>query len=609
MNTQTRIQDIVTEEVWTEAGRQLLTKMITEFMYEDMIHPTVVSEEEGAALYQLSLTKDTGKKAQYQFKAKKRLMDSYHVFPESITFLKDGEWIHAKDPIQFILDIQHDVGMNPVTTGHLIKEYHNTLLADAHILQKKKATSADELVDLDYAELEGEMEGHPWITYNKGRIGFNYTDYLSYAPEQKKEVQLSWIAAHRDHATFHSVSTVDYESMIRSELGEENYQHFVQMIEYEGVDASKYYLIPVHEWQWNEMIVYYFASEIAYKHIIYVGKSDDLYLPQQSIRTFVNRSAKHKHHVKLPMSILNTLVYRGLPGERTVVAPTITEYIHDIRDKDEFLNKECRIILPGEIASMNYEHPYFSKLTGAPYQYHEMLGTIWRESIYSFLDENEHAVTLASLLYIDDKKKPFVAALIERSGLTTKEWMKTLFDVVVQPLLHFLYKYGTVFSPHGQNTVVVLKNHIPHRLAMKDFVDDVNVSDEPLPELEHLPNELKPVLRSEGREGLCQFVFTGLFVCHFRYLADILDTYEYMDEEQFWLSLRNTIIDYQNRFPELKERFTLFDMLRPQFTKLCLNRNRMIDYGYEDDDDRPHASEYGKVQNPLHLAASKLAAF
>jgi siderophore synthetase component len=84
-----------------------------------------------------------------------------------------------------------------------------------------------------------------------------------------------------------------------------------------------------------------------------------------------------------------------------------------------------------------------------------------------------------------------------------------------------------------------------------------------------------------------------------------LDTYYQYDEERFWLLLRETIIGYQSRFPELKERFALFDLLKPSYTKLCLNRNRMIDYGYEDDDDRPHASEFGKVQNPLHLVFSK----
>ncbi|WP_227935543.1 IucA/IucC family protein [Alkalihalobacillus deserti] len=599
------VQDILTAEIWNEVGLNLLAKMISEFMYEEIIHPEVIEKVGGLTVYQLLLKEESGEEISYQFEAKKRLMDSYRIYPDSIRCKRNGKWEKTNNPIQFILDIQQAVGMNPLTTGHLIKEYNNTLLADAHILQKKKTKRVDELIDMDYGELEGEMEGHPWITYNKGRIGFDYQDYLTYSPEQKKQVNLLWVAVHKDYATFHAVSDLDYETLLRAELGNVQFELFVERLKSEGIEASAYFFLPIHEWQWNNMIIQYFPGDIAQKRIVPLGAGEDEYLPQQSIRTFVNTSAKGKHHVKLPMSILNTLVYRGLPGERTVVAPIITEYIHSIRDQDSFLRDECRIILPGEVASMNYDHPYYSKLDGAPYQYLEMLGSIWRESIYSFLEEGEHAITLASLLYVDNAGKPFVASLIERSGLTVDEWIEKLFNVTMPPLLHYLYKYGTVFSPHGQNTVVVLKDYVPHRLAMKDFVDDVNVSEEPLPELLSLPEELKPVLRSEEAEGLCQFIFTGLFVCHFRYLADILDTYYHYEEEWFWLLLRKAIIDYQNRFPQLEDRFYLFDLLKPAYTKLCLNRNRMIDYGYEDDEDRPHASEFGKVQNPLHFVSIK----
>ncbi|MEH7474790.1 IucA/IucC family C-terminal-domain containing protein, partial [Priestia megaterium] len=180
-----------------------------------------------------------------------------------------------------------------------------------------------------------------------------------------------------------------------------------------------------------------------------------------------------------------------------------------------------------------------------------------------------------------------------------------LTSAVLPPLLHYLYQYGTVFSPHGQNTVLVLKNNKPVRIIMKDFVDDVNISDQPFEELQQLSFELKEVLRSEEPEGLTQFILTGLFVCHFRYLATILEEHEGVEEAEFWKSVRAEILHYQASFPHLKKRFELFDLLRPTITKLTLNRNRMFDYGYEDDGDRPHASEYGKVRNALHEVSEK----
>lgn len=338
-------------------------------------------------------------------------------------------------------------------------------------------------------------------------------------------------------------------------------------------------------------------------HIIPLGEGPDTYLPQQSVRTFVNTSDKKKHHVKLPMSILNTLVYRGLPAERTLIAPKITEFIKGIAEKDRFLKETCQVILPGEIASMNVDQLSYQNLKGAPYQYLEMLGVIWRESIYTYLHEGEKAITLAALAHADHNGKPFVQSLIEKSGLTPKAWIEQLFRTVMPPLLHYLYQYGTVFSPHGQNTILVLKDYKPHRLAIKDFVDDVNISDQPFPELAGLEDDLKAVLRSEPPEGLTQFIFTGLFICHLRYLSKLLVNSSLLKERDFWLLLAEEIYTYQDQFPELQDRFKLFDFFKPQLTKLCLNRNRMVDYGYGDDDDRPHASEFGKVNNALALFA------
>ncbi|PTM58269.1 IucA/IucC family protein [Desmospora activa] len=587
------LSTVFNPDCWKTISRQLLTKMIAAFTYEEIIFPQPAEANKKRTEYTLPLGGIT-----YSFTAEKRMFDGIHVFAETIRREENGRTEAAVDPIRFLLDLQGVIEISPETAGHLIREYQHTLMADAHILAKKQQQKTD-LTQLDYAELEGEMEGHPWITYNKGRIGFSYRDYRAYAPEQQQPIQLDWIAVKRERAEFHTVDTVDGDRLLQQELGEKTMFRFRQQLLDEQVNPEDYWLMPIHEWQWDHFILPLFAEDLALKNIIPLGKGEDRYLPQQSIRTFVNTSHRNKHYVKLPMSILNTLVYRGLPSERTVLAPAITQYIKDIYHRDPFLHEECRVILPGEIASLNVDHPAYANLPGAPYQYLEMLGCIWRESIYSYLDEGEKPITLAALLHQDGSGTPLILQLVEKSGLELEEWLSRLFATLLPPLLHYLYQYGVVFSPHGQNTILVLKDFAPHRLAVKDFVDDVNVSDQPLPELADLSPDLKAVLRSEPPEGLCQFIFTGLFVCHFRYLSDLLETHTHYPETAFWSQVRATILHYQQRFPQLQERFTLFDLLRPQFTKLCLNRNRMLDYGYADDSDRPHASEYGKVTNPL----------
>ncbi len=587
----------LTEQAWKEKDQQLLAKMIQEFMYEEIIMPKLMSERDGIRFYEWRDQKG----AVYCFQAKPRLFNSFYVLPESVKVAAETSDIPLS--LAFLLSIQEEGKMTGSTAGHLVKEYLHTLVADTHLKERSKLSK--ELIELDYAELEGEMTGHPWITYNKGRIGFGYDDYIRYAPEQKKKVQLSWIAIHKKIGSFHSVEGLSYERVIEKELDEKTIQLFQKKLVTKGVQAGDYYFMPIHVWQWNNVIVSMFAAEIANKELIPLGEGEDHYLPQQSIRTFVNVTNKEKHHVKLPMSILNTLVYRGLPSERTVIAPEVTAFMKNIWEHDVFLKEECRLGLLGEVATMNVDHRTFSKLKGVPYQYLEMLGVVWRESVYNGLQDDEHAITLAALLHVDHEGTPFVSALIEKSGLTVEEWVKQLAKAILPPLLHYLYQYGTVFSPHGQNTVLVLKSYKPERLIMKDFVDDVNISDQPLPELEAVSPELKKVLRSEPPEGLTQFILTGLFICHFRYLSNILQENEQFSEHHFWSIVREEILSYQRRFSHLQERFNIFDLLRPTITKLTLNRNRMFDYGYGDGEDRPHASEYGKVANALHEVATQ----
>ncbi|MGG0336334.1 IucA/IucC family protein [Priestia aryabhattai] len=589
---------VFNKQSWEKANRQLLAKMLQEFMYEHIIEPKQLQKQGAIATYQW----EDHRGVTYTYQAKQRMFDSFSVLPESIELASKTLTPTFSEALQLLISLSEDKGMSSSTAGHLAKEYFHTLVADLHLQNRK---SADELADMDYAELEGEMTGHPWITYNKGRIGFGYDDYLRFAPEQKQKIQLSWIAVAKQIASFHSLDTLGFDDVMKQELSGETLAEFEKELTSQDLLAADYYYIPVHEWQWMNVIVPLFAEYIANDLIVPLGEGKDQYLPQQSIRTFVNATNRDKYHVKLPMSILNTLVYRGLPSERTVIAPQVTQHIKGIRDRDAFLKDTCKVGLLGEVATLNVTQPTFASIRNAPYQYLEMLGVVWRESIYQELEEGEHAITLAALLHVDGEGKAFVSSYIEKSGLTPKEWIDELTSAVLPPLLHYLYQYGTVFSPHGQNTVLVLKNNKPVRIIMKDFVDDVNISDQPFEEIQQLSFELKEVLRSEEPEGLTQFILTGLFVCHFRYLATILEEHEGVEEADFWKSVRVEILHYQASFPHLKKRFELFDLLRPTITKLTLNRNRMFDYGYEDDGDRPHASEYGTVRNALHEVSEK----
>nr|WP_247706801.1 IucA/IucC family protein [Streptomyces liliiviolaceus] len=504
------------------------------------------------------------------------------------------------DPLDFLTRARAVLHLDGATLGHVIRELSTTLAADARL--DHTALPAARLADLGYAELEGHQTGHPWIVLNKGRLGFSATDVAQWAPEGRRATVLPWIAVHTSLATYRGVQGLDSaDQLYARELDPAVRTSYDSALRARGLAPESYLYLPVHPWQWNDVVLPLFAPSVAAGAIVPLPPDGDLRLPQQSIRTFLNTSRPDRHTVKLPLSVLNTLVWRGLPTERTLAAPAVTAWMHGLRDTDPFLHDTCAVILLGEVASVTVGHPVYDALPDVPYQYRELLGAIWREPLSRHLAPGERARTLAALLHTDPEGRAFAAELVERSGLDPRSWLRRLFAALLPPLLHFLYRYGTVFSPHGENAIVVFDDHdVPVRLAVKDFVDDVNVSAERLPEHASMPDDVRAVLLTEPAAFLTQFIHSGLFVGVFRYLAPLCQEQLGVREDEFWSLVRAEILRHHRLFPELKERYETFDLLTPRIERLCLNRNRLHLDGYRDRSQRPHAAVHGTVPNPLH---------
>lgn len=578
---------------WNRSAGRLLAKLLGEFAYEEIVEP-VPGADEG----HYTLTLDAGETL--TFRAVRGSYGSWRVAPESLQCRNEP----FTDPLDFLLRSRLLLALDGQTLGHLVRELTTTLAADAKL--DHTALTAARLADLDYAELEGHQTGHPWIVLNKGRVGFSGTDAARWSPEARTPARLPWIAVSTSLAAYRGVAALDTpDHLYALELDAEVRERFDSVLRDRGLDPAAYLYLPVHPWQWDEVLVQLYAPAIAEGAIVPLPTDGDLRLPQQSIRTFLNTARPDRHTVKLPLSILNTLVWRGLPTERTLAAPAVTAWVHALRDADPFLREECGVILLGEVASVTVEHPLYDRLPEVPYQYKELLGAIWREPLQTRLAPGERARTLASLIHTDPQGRAFTAELVDRSGLTPSDWLQRLFAAMLPPLLHFLYRYGTVFSPHGENAIVVFDDQdVPVRLAVKDFVDDVNVSARPLPEHDSMPEDVKDILLTEEPLFLTQFIHSGLFVGVFRYLAPLCQEQLGVTEDGFWSLVRAEILRYQARFPELKERFETFDLLTPRIERLCLNRNRLHLDGYRDRSERPHAAVHGTVPNPIAAVRS-----
>lgn len=580
----------INQQQWRAAGQRLIEMAIAEFLYEEIIEVKALS----AGRYRL----DLGNR-QYEFQGNQYLLGHWNIQEASVRDVTHSQENDqpAWNLHEFIVAMSDSSNVKPFTKAYLIKEMNNTWLAEAHLFNETRLPSIAVLTEPHY-KVEGMLRGHPWLIMSKGRMGFGYDDYLSAAPELSPEVKVLWLAVHRDLAEYRSTEDWSACGLYQHEFDANELQQFINILQEKNLDPQNYFLIPVHAWQWHQWLVPTYANEIVDQKIIELNISQDSYVPMQSIRTLCNTSNLQRHYIKLPVSIFNTAVYRGLPSKRNLAAPAVTAWLKRIHQQDQDL-QNTGVIFLGEVATLTIHQPCFDRIDGAPYQFKELFGCLWRESVDRYVDPSHQVLSQAALLHRDISGQSILSVLIQASGLSPLDWLAQFAQVSMSPLLLCLYRYGLAFSPHGENTMLVHENGVPKAMVLKDFIDDINLVDEDFPELAQLPSEADLLLRHEATD-LSHFIFTGLFMVHYRYISNVfLQDYPEYSELDFWQTISNTIVEFNQKHPELAERADKFAMLRPSYTKICLNRVRLFTTSYNDEAERPVPVFLDPIANPV----------
>ena len=578
------------KDVWNRVNRKHITKVFSEFLHECLIQPVRTKTETARVNFQLATDSPS---VYYTFSGEHRAMDYWHLDPSSVVKYVNDKPESKVDVIQFFLDMKETLGVKPLTLSKFIEETYNTLYADAFILAQGRI-DAHLLIDATYTVIEHQMDGHPWATVNKGRIGFSYEDYLDFVPEASKMTSLFWLGVHKNKALYAHTCEYDYSRLMQEELGIDLQDAFNAVLFSHEVDPNDYLFLPVHEWQWKHKLTFLFAGDIANQYIIPLGKGNDSYAPQQSIRTFFNIDKPEKMYVKTAISILNTSVYRGLSPAKLSIAPFITTWVKSKLMTDPFL-KRLGFTLLGEVATIGYKHKHYEQVENGPYHYKELLGAIWRESASNYLNEGERIMTMASLLYVDENGKSFTAEMIRKSGLTAEHWLKSYLNAYLTPILHIFYQHKFFFSPHGENTILVIQDYVPVRIIIKDFVEEIVLTQDGKKEA---PKEAQHILRDIDDEYATLFILSGVFDGVFRYLSNVFHSYVGLDEKVFWKNVAEVIDGYQKQHPELKDRYEQFDLFVPEFIRVCINRVRLLTYGYSEEASIPVPEICGVLTNP-----------
>lgn len=584
------------------AQRRLVAKALGELTHERLLSPEPVADAGG--WWEVRTTSST-----WRFHAHVHEPEHWSVDPWSVlrsdgtSDIEGGGATLPVDVLELVAELHDELGI----PDHLVAVYLEELsatLAAACWTDTHHAHTAEDLLDADLATVEAAMhEGHPAFLATNGRIGYGLDDYRAFAPETGSHVHLVWLGVRREHAVLALGEGLDEDALYADELDADQRDAFDTRLRDLGLDPRDYLLVPAHPWQWTNKLAVTFAADVARRDVVPLGTSRDAYRAQQSVRTFLNVSDPSRMYVKTALSVQNMGFMRGLSPHYMRGTPAINDWVHALVEDDVELRR-CGFTVLRERAAVGYTGGVYQRVAGArrgPYQ--KMFAALWRET--PRLGAGERAATMASLLHRDREGRSLAAATIRASGLAPADWVRCYLDVYLRPVAHCLWAHDLAFMPHGENLILVLRDHVPVRAVMKDVGEEVALLAGDGPEahpLDSLPEAVQRIRARvpEGQQALA--VLTDVLDGFLRFLAAILADDGVLSGEEFWAAAAACLRDLQADHPELAAQHARYDLLAPDFEHSCLNRLQlrntleMVDLA----DQAQSLQLVGRLANPLH---------
>lgn len=584
------------------AQRRLVAKAIGELTHERLLAPSPVpaaGSDGGGGWWEVATPGST-----WRFHAHVHEPEHWSVDPWSL-LRRDasGQQALPVDVLELVAELHAELGIPDHLVSVYLEELGSTLAA-ACWTDMHHTHGVDDLLAADLATTEAAMhEGHPAFVATNGRIGYGLDDYRAYAPETGSDVHLVWLAMRREHAVLALGDGLTEESLYAAELDADQRDDFDARLRSFGLDPHAYLLVPAHPWQWTNKLAVTFAADVARRDVVPLGTSRDAYRAQQSVRTFLNVSDPSRMYVKTALSVQNMGFMRGLSPHYMRGTPAINDWVHALVAGDDELRR-CGFTVLRERAAVGYTGGVHQQVAGVrrgPYQ--KMFAALWRET--PTLAAGERAATMASLLHRDRDGRSLAVATIRASGLDPADWVRRYLDVYLRPVAHCLWAHDLAFMPHGENLILVLRDHVPVRAVMKDVGEEVAllVGDGPEAHPEHeLPDPVRRIraVVPEGQQALA--VLTDVLDGFLRFLAAILADEGVLAGEDFWSVAAACLRDLQADHPGLAAQHARYDLLAPDFEHSCLNRLQlrntleMVDLA----DQAQSLQLVGRLANPLH---------
>lgn len=565
----------------TKVEERVLGQLIEAVLYEEIAVPLSGVPASGFEdqLVLQGMTAE-GESVAYSFHCKRKFTFGRIRLARDTVKRKKGseEAMTAHLPL-FVEEVLGQIQHDKERLAMLLEELQSTLVKDVQA-QTYRSTVPQSDLQRSYDELESLLDGHPYHPCYKSRIGFSLEENARYGPEFNQNLQPVWLAVSKAQSQLSLLVGEDYCTFIQYELGSEIYNKFESILTEKGLNTVDYRFMPVHPWQWEHMITSAFQQQLADSTIVLLGNGSDSYRAQQSVRSWANQSNKEKAYVKMALNITNTSTRRMLAKHTVLNAPLVSRWLLSLTEKDETAKKLDFVFL-AEFAGITYE---YEKLPAdlQPQAYGN-LGIVWRQSIHRFLKDEEQAIPLSSVTYVDGEQ-PFIEPWVRKYGI--KAWTRQLLDVAINPLIHMLYAHGLAMESHAQNIILIHKDGLPTRLALKDFHDGLRFSKAHLPQPEACPDlYLEPAahrainrhsyMQTDDLNAVKDFLHSAFFFVCLGDIGIFLHERYGLEETEFWQMVADVIEQYQQEHAEHRANFEKYDLFSDTIRIEQLARRRL----------------------------------
>ncbi|MCO4331881.1 staphyloferrin B biosynthesis protein SbnF [Staphylococcus hyicus] len=555
---------------------RIMAQLITSLIYEKIVVYTMTHLKGNMHHVEIK-----GEHASYHFDV--RVTESFDRLQLTSQIMKvsaDGSESLTLNYAQLLRDVQYTFTKDTQKIEQFIGELIQTELKDCQALTYK--LNHYKAVPKTFNALESyAMEGHTYHPSYKSRLGFTLEENLKYGPDFQPTMHLTWIAVPKHHVQQTISQSIVPEQLLKQQLGQETMNRFTDTLRQHVENVSDYVWLPVHPWQFDHMIANHFAEAWLNDDIIFLGKSHEAYVPQQSIRT-LSPVETDKYYIKVPLNITNTSTKRVLAPHTIENAANITDWLKHIQAHDSYLRDQLRTVFLGEVLGMSYNQRHLTedKRTAT----YGALGVIWRENIYHYLEAGEEAIPFHALYSKDTVERPVIDGWIQRYG--SDNWMRQFINVAVRPLIHMLYTHGIALESHAQNMMLIHEEGWPIRVAIKDFHDGVRFNRALLsdiaknPQLQATPEAHQRINRNSFIETddvqlVRDFVLDAFFFINIAQQILFMDEVYNLSESDQWHMVYECIQDYLRAHPDLplQQHFDLFERTI-QVEKLTTRRLR-----------------------------------